>query len=195
MANRMFPWQQSKSRGMSSTADTHWLRSSNLLTKVPDSFFKVSHGSASLWHHWIPWFLLVAALSCLFSFQHNIIRCSMAFKSKMFEMSQSFLLISLLTAFQILNHFTEMFRRLELMKHIDLRLLCAWTAEYLVFKVGLISSFLFEKQCKLSFFLFQFKFFFNFYLKNGSNQFFSKFCHKLLIYRCMSSKVWLRSVK
>ena len=65
-------------------------------------------------------------------------------------MSQSFLLISLHTAFKIINCFIEMFRRLELMKHIDLRLICAGTAEYLVFKVDTNFSFLFKKQCKPS---------------------------------------------
>ena len=70
----------------------------------------------------------------------------MAFKYKMFETSQSFLLISPLTVFQIISCFTEMFRTLESMIHIDLRLLCAGTAEYLLFKVGLNFSFLFKKQ-------------------------------------------------
>ena len=50
--------------------------------------------------------------------------------------SNSILLISLLSAFKILSRFTEMFRRVSFTNHINLKLLCVETTEYLVFKVG-----------------------------------------------------------
>ena len=80
-------------------------------------------------------------------------------KSLKSQNSNSILLISSLSAFRFLSCFTEMSRRMSFMNHINFRLLCVETAEYLVFKFGLIFSFLCTKH---QFFLSKIKSFKNF---------------------------------
>ena len=62
-------------------------------------------------------------------------------KSSKSQTSKSILLISPLSAYKFFSCFTEMFRRMSFMNHINFSSFCVETAENLVFKVGLISSF------------------------------------------------------
>ena len=74
------------------------------------------------------------------------------------------------------------------MKYINFRSFYAGTVEYLVFKLGPNSHFFFKKQCEPELLLHLSSKLSGILAQKWLNWFFSKFCHKLLIYRCMSSK-------
>ena len=62
-------------------------------------------------------------------------------KSSKSQTSKSILLISPLSAYRFFSCFAEMSRRMSFMNHINFSSFCVETAENLVFKVWLISSF------------------------------------------------------